>query len=218
MSYCLPSAKERLNDRRRPSRPRGMNMFFKRTVFSVLFIAIMTAFFLTGASSVRGQDLTFPAFGSGAIQVRVYTDYFCPPCRGMEPAVEPLLRDLIKRNVIRVILVDVPYRKCSPLYARYFLYALKARNDLEHALKVRNILFDAAAGADISTKEGIEDLFRKKGIPYTAFEPKPTFNQYNTLIKEDRINATPTCVIVQGGRKEAFTGRIDIVTALKGLK
>lgn len=193
-------------------------MILKKTHFSALFITMITAFFFTGISSARGQDTPFPTYGSGAVQVCIYTDYFCPPCRGMEPAVEPLLRDLIKRNVIRVTLVDTPFSDYSPLYARYFLYALKAKNDLEYALKVRNILFDAAAKNDVTTKEGIEELFRSKGIRYSDFEPKSAFDRYNALIKLDKIDATPTCVIIRAGKKEKFVGGPDIVNALKGLK
>jgi protein-disulfide isomerase len=165
----------------------------------------------------EGPETPFPTYGTGAIQVRIYTDYFCPPCRGMEPAVEPLLRDLIKRNVIRLTLVDMPAYRHSALYARYFLYALKAKNDLEQALKVRNILFDAAARDEITKKEGIEELFRSKEIPYTAFEPKPAFDRFNALIKEDIIPATPTCVVIRAGKKEKFIGGPEIINVLKVL-
>lgn len=183
---------------------------------SALFIIIITVFILS-AGSARGQDAPFPTYGSGAVQVRIYTDYFCPPCRGMEPAVEPVLRDLIKRGVIRLTLVDTPFNKYSPLYARYFLYALKAKNDFEHALKVHNILFDAAAGKAVKTKEGIEELFRSKGIAYQAFEPKPAFDRYNALIKEDKVDSTPNCVIIRTGKKKKFVGGPDIINALKRL-
>lgn len=183
---------------------------------SALFITIITVFILS-AGSARGQDAPFPTYGSGAVQVRIYTDYFCPPCRGMKPAVEPVLRALIKRNVIQATLVDTPFNKYSPLYARYFLYALNARNNFEHALKVHNILFDAAAGRAVKTKEGTEELFRSKGIPYQALEPKPAFDRYNALIKEDGIDATPSCVIIRAGKKEKFIGGTDIINALKGL-
>jgi protein-disulfide isomerase len=192
-------------------------MILKKILFSALFITTLIAFLLTGPLSAQGQETPFPIYGSGAIQVRIYTDYFCRPCRGMEQAVEPLLRDLIKRNLIRVTLVDTPFNKYSPLYARYFLYALKTRNDLEQTFEVRNVLFEAAR-EDVITKEGIETLFRNKGISYTAFEPKPAFDRFNDLIKEDIIHATPTCVIIKGGKKESFTGRGDIVKALRELK
>jgi protein-disulfide isomerase len=125
---------------------------------SSAFLTTIIAILILTGSYAQGQEMPFPTYGLGAVQVCIYTDYFCPPCRGMEPAVEPLLRDLIKRNVIRVTLVDMPFSKYSPLYASYFLYALKTKNDLEYALKVRNILFDAAAKNDVTTKEGIPPL------------------------------------------------------------
>jgi thiol:disulfide interchange protein DsbA len=136
----------------------------------------------------------------------------------MEPAVEPILKNLLKKKAIRLTLVDTPFNPSSSLYARYFLYALAKKNDAEHAIKVRNILFDAAARKNVTTKEGIEELFGSKGIPYTAFEPKAAFNQYNALIKEDHIDATPSCVIIKGGKKETFVGGANIINALKALK
>jgi protein-disulfide isomerase len=183
---------------------------------SALFITIINVFILPGGSA-RGQDAPFPTYGSGAVQVRLYTDYFCPPCRKMEPEAVPILRDLIKRGVISLTLVDTPFNKYSPLYARYFLYALKAKNDFEHAIKVHNILFDAAASRNLTTKERLKEVFDGKGIPYQAFEPKPAFDRYNALIKEDKVDSTPSCVIIQTGKKKKFVGGPDIINALKGL-
>jgi thiol:disulfide interchange protein DsbA len=192
-------------------------MKYKFTVARALFIATMVFFVLSG-NNAQGQELTFPEYGSGKIQVRLYTDYFCPPCRRMEPAVEPVLKDLIKRGVIRLTLVDTPYSRHSPLYARYFLYALKGKNDLEQALKVRNILFETAGNEDALTKERLEEILKSKVIYYRPFDVKPVFDRFNVLIKEDHIDATPTCVIIKNGRKEAFTGRENIVNALKRLR
>jgi len=192
------------------------DMKFKTWSSSAFLITIIAILILMGGYA-RGQETPFPTYGSGAVQVCIYTDYFCPPCRGMEPAVEPLLRDLIKRNVIRVTLVDTPFYRHSALYARYFLYALNVRNDFEHALKVRNILFDAAARNDVTTQEGIEELFKSKGIPYSDFEPKSVFDRYNALIKQDKIDTTPTSVIIRAGKKEKFVGGPDIINALKAI-
>jgi len=178
---------------------------------------IMIAVLILTAGAAWGQDKTFPTYGTGAVTVRIYTDYFCPPCRGMEPAVEPLLRNLIKKGFITLTLVDTPFSKYTPLYACYFLYALNAKNDFEHALLVRNTLFDAATNRHFTTKERLEEIFKGKGISYTVFEPKPAFDRYNALIKEDSIDATPSCVIIRDGKKEKFVGGPDIVNALKAL-
>ncbi|HEX2958392.1 MAG TPA: thioredoxin domain-containing protein [Chitinispirillaceae bacterium] len=193
-------------------------MKFKIISGSLLLIITIVLFFFLPWSNARGQELLLTAYGSGKIEVRLYTDYFCPPCRRMEPAVEPILRDLIRRQVIRLTLVDTPFSRHSPLYARYFLYALKEKNDLGHALKVRHILFEAAGSRNVTTKEQLEKILKRKGIPYQPYEVKPAFGHFNALIKEDRIDETPTCVIVKGGKKEAFTGQTGIVNALKLLK
>jgi hypothetical protein len=159
----------------------------------------------------------FPSYGSGTIEVRLYTDYFCSPCRAMEPAVEALLNDLLKKNAIRLTLVDLPTSQYTPLFARNFLYALKENNTLEYAFRVRNVLQEAAAQKGVTTQAQIDALFKKKWISSGVWDTTPVIDHYNALIKEDKINATPTCVIIIHGKKKAFVGGPDIVKGLKTL-
>lgn len=194
-----------------------MKMKFSAALVSVMFSIVIAIGTLTGGVvPARGEP--FPTYGTGPIQVRIYTDYFCPPCRAMEPEIEPLLRKLIDRGIITLTLVDTPFSKYSPLYARYFLYAQNRRDSFEHALTVRNTLFEAAANRHFTTKERIEGLFKSKGIPFTEFDPARAFDRYNALIKEDHVDATPSCVIMRSVRKEKFVGGPDIIKALKGLQ
>jgi len=193
-------------------------MGLKRVFASGLLTMILTGLIVVGGGSAEEQqNLPFPSYGSGPVEVRLYTDYFCPPCRTMEPAVEPLLKELLKKNAIRLTLVDVPFSQLTPLFARNFLYALKENNDLEHAFRVRNVLLEASTRKDVTTQERIEALFREKGIPSSAFDAKPAFDRYNALIKEDKIDATPTCVVIKNGQKKAFVGGPDIINSLKAL-
>ena len=196
-------------------------MGLKKAFVSGLFTIILTGLIVAGIGFAAEQDPPFPSYGSGPVEVRLYTDYFCPPCRAMEPAMEPLLKDLLKKNAIRLTLVDVPFSQHTLLYARNFLFALKENNDLDHAFRVRNILLEASTQKDVTTQERIEALFREKGIPFSiffaTFDAKPTFDRYNALLKEDKINATPTCVVIRNGQKKAFVGGPDIVNALKAL-
>ena len=182
-----------------------------------LFFTTIALFFVSHGD-VKAQNVSFPTYGSGAVQVRMYTDFFCPPCRGMKPAVEPLLKDLVKRNIITLTMVDTPFYRYSGLYARYFLYAIQAKNDFEHAMMVRNTLFEATDNKHITTAERIEDLFRNKKIPFTAFDPKSTFEWFNSLLQYDKVNATPSCVIVRGDNMEMFVGGEDIINALQKLQ
>lgn len=170
-----------------------------------------------GSASAFEQNPTFPAYGSGPVEVRLYTDYFCPPCRVMEPEVEPLLKDLLKKNAIHLTLVDAPFNPLSPLFARNFLYAIKQSNALEEALKARNVLQNAATNKEIKTQEQIAALFKEKGIAFSVWDPKPAFDRYNALLTEDKINATPTIVIIRNGQRKSFVGGPDIISALKAL-
>ena len=178
---------------------------------------IFAGWIVPGSGSGAEQNPPFPAFGSGPVEVRLYTDYFCPPCRAMEPDVEPILKDLLKKNAIRMTLVDVPFSQLSAVFARNFLYAFKANNDLEQALKVRNVLQNAATDKEIKTQERIEALFKEKGVAFSVWDPKPAFDRYNALLTEDKINATPTIVIIRNGQRKSFVGGPDIISALKAL-
>ncbi|MDA8123729.1 MAG: thioredoxin domain-containing protein [Deltaproteobacteria bacterium] len=193
-------------------------MRFKNTLLSGLLAVIVAGVIAMGGGAAEGADKPFPAFGSGPVEVRLYTDYFCPPCRALEPLVEPILKEMLKKNQIRLTLVDVPNTPNSPFYARRFLYALKAKHSLEQAFLVRNTLIEASLSEDGKKPDRLEGIFKAKGIPYEVFDLKPLFARYNALLTEDGIDRTPTCVIVKGGQKNKFIGKDDILKAVKALQ
>jgi thiol:disulfide interchange protein DsbA len=206
-------------DDKKNKRPRKGGLNMKRTKASILtlYVTMMLLILPVTGLCAGEQKMPFPTYGTGPIQVLIYSNYFCPPCRATEPLVEPILQELLKRNAITMTLIDVPYHRLTPLYAKYFLYALKVKNDPTHAFHVRNVLITATADKEMTTEKRIGELFKSKGIRYTVFEAKPVFDRYNDLIKEDKINATPTCVIIRDGKKEQFVGGPDIIVALKRL-
>jgi len=63
----------------------------------------------------------------------------------------------------------------------------------------------------------VEARLREKGIPFSIFHTQPVFDRYNALLKEDKINRTPTCVVIKYGQKKVFEGEPDIINALKAL-
>jgi thiol:disulfide interchange protein DsbA len=168
-------------------------------IVSFLMVFVGAAF----GESIPGEtkdNLPFPSYGSGKVIVRVYTDYFCPPCRAAEPELEPLLIDLVKSKKITVVFVDTPIYKNSQSYARYFLYALNKTNDLEHAIRARSILFEAAANKVY--KDSLEEFLKGKGIGFTTFDATHVLKRLNALLQEDKVDATPSCVIVKDGKSE----------------
>jgi hypothetical protein len=78
------------------------------------------------------------------------------------------------------------------------------------------VLFEAAK-AKITEKEKLEEYLMKKGVRFKPFDVKPSFQLLESYIREDRISATPTCVIFRDGKKEAFQGA-DIAKALAALQ
>jgi len=180
-----------------------------------LFVFVGTAF----SESIPGEtkdNLPFPSYGSGKVMVRVYTDYFCPPCRAAEPELEPLLIDLVKSKKITVVFVDTPIYKDSQIYAKYFLYALNKTNNLEYAIKTRSVLFEAAANK--VNKEFLEEFLKGKGIDFASFDATPVLKKLNALLQEDKVDATPSCVIVKDGKPEKKIGGDEILKAIKAIQ
>jgi hypothetical protein len=135
----------------------------------------------------------------------------------MEPAVEPIISELVKDNVISLTFADTPFYNLSSLYVRYFLYALNEKNDLEHALTVRRLLIEAAKNK-VDTREKLEAYLKTNNIALKPFDPKPTFDVLLDYLNKDQIKATPSCVIETDGKIDKYVGGKDIVDALNRLK
>jgi hypothetical protein len=196
-------------------------------VLTFILIFLGTGFFcsalLAGAAEPRNE--TMASFGTGKIKVRLYTDYFCVPCRAAEPRIEAALKGLVTKNLINVTFIDTPFHKFSSLYARYFLFVLNENRNFEHALSVRATLFEAAKEGvpdpqkkeALSEAERVEEYLKKRGIKFSTFDVKPIFLAFERYLREDNIDATPSCVIERNGKKEILKGGDDIAKALESL-
>lgn len=196
---------------------------FERTkkifiTFSVVFgFILFSVLFKGSATPVYAEDILLPSFGNGQITIRLYTDYFCNPCKALEPKLEPVITDLVKRGIINITFIDTPIHTQTTLYARYFLYILNENKEFDHALRARSILFEAAK-EKITESEKLEAFINKKGIKIKPLDEKSTFAILSTYLKDDKINSTPTCIIkYPGGKKDSFTG-LDIIKAFDSLR
>jgi thiol:disulfide interchange protein DsbA len=168
------------------------------------------------ATPVFAADPLLPAFGDGAVEVRIYTDYFCGPCRAEEQEVVAALRELVAKNRVRVIFIDTPLFPETVLYAGYFLAAVNAKREFGQAIAARAALFEAS-GLQIRGKSELEAFLAKKGLEMRQFDPAPVFAQLSRYIKEDRINSTPTVVILGPQGKQILGGKEQILKALGDL-
>jgi len=192
---------------------------FKKAIIGislVLGFVLFLIFFQGMVTPLYAEDILLPSFGNGKIKVRLYTDYFCGPCASMEGGLKKVITDLVERDVISITFIDTPIHKQTIFYASYFLYALRVNKGFKNALFARSVLFEAARNK-IMEKEKLEEFLKKKGIQFKPFNVVPTFSLFNFYLKEDKINATPTCVI-SDREKKSYTGTEDIVKALERLK
>jgi thiol:disulfide interchange protein DsbA len=186
------------------------------SVSLVLGLILFAIFFKGSATPAYAEDIVVPSFGSGKTQVRLYTDYFCKPCRALEPSIEPLIINLVEKESITITFIDTPIHPQTTLYAKYFLYILNENKEFKHALHARSVLFEAAK-AQIKQSEKLEAFIKKEGLSFKPFNTEVTLKIFSDSLKKDKIKATPTCVIYKGGKRETFTGH-DIKSALEKLE
>jgi len=187
-----------------------------QTIFWRIFLIILFTLGLK-ATPIYGKDDILPSFGNGAIKVVLYTDYFCPPCRDMEPGLEPILLELVKDGAIHLTFVDLPTSQYTELYAKYFLYSLGEKRDIDSAIQARRTLFEAAEKRVVD-KNQLVNLLAEKKIGLKPIDLAPAFNLWNRLLQEHQIRSTPSCVIVHGDLKETHKGSIEVPKALENLK
>lgn len=189
----------------------------KRNLFLAI-IVITALIFLANvaiaADTSEKDDGIFPSFGTGPVEVRIYASYFCPPCRALEPELEPLLEELVETNKIQVTFVDVPMGQSAP-YIHYFLYALNNDKSMKNAIKVRHILFDVAKAH--GGPEDIREAFEKEGVAYEPFDLTEVFLRFNQFLSEDSIRSTPSAAIHKDEKNKTITGGRDIIAAMKEL-
>ena len=181
----------------------------------VIFLSVLMAVCFVPDSGADGfsenTEGVLPEFGKGAVAVRMYSNYFCGPCRAMEPDVEPVLRELVENERIRVTFIDIPTPRSMP-YVHYFLYALNENNNMEYALKIRGILFDLAGKR--GGGEEIRQSLAEKDIGIKPYDLTGVFERFNEHLQADAVRSTPTAVIDDGTEIRMHTGSADILTAL----
>ena len=174
-------------------------------------------FFSGSATPLYAAEPVTTAFGRGAIEVRIYTDYFCGPCQDEEKEVISHITELVDKSFIRVIFIDTPVHQETVFYAGYFLAALNAKGDFKQAVAARTALFEAATKR-VEGKEAMEAFLKKKGLEIRPFDTAPAFKIFANYLKEDKINSTPTCVIIGPQGKQTLIGKEEITKGLRSLR
>ncbi|MDD3082527.1 MAG: thioredoxin domain-containing protein, partial [Desulfobacterales bacterium] len=170
--------------------------------FPLLLVSVMgyLTILLTFSGSVtpsygRNAVGVIPSLGNGPYEVITFADYLCPPCRRIDIKAEPSLKELLATGRVRITFVDVPFSAVTPMYAKYYLYSVNAGADEHGILYIRRVLFDAAQGKNIKMEDDLIRYLKEQKISWKAMNEKSIFPLLSAVIKEHKVDATPTCVI-----------------------
>jgi thiol:disulfide interchange protein DsbA len=190
-------------------------------LFSLLGYLTILFTFSGSVTPAYGQDSTssIPSLGKGKYEIVMFADYFCPPCRRIDTKAEPLLKELLSAGKIKITFVDAPFHSATPIYAKYYLYAINANPRAENVFHVRKTLFDAAQDRQIHTEDALVVYLNEQKISWKIFDEKPVLTLLSDIIKKNNIKATPTCFIRYSATDvKKFVGDEEIWSGLTALK
>jgi thiol:disulfide interchange protein DsbA len=177
-----------------------------RTVALVLLLAIGGGDCLRPRLTAAGEVPEVFSFGSGAAEVFIFTDYFCPPCQAVEPYLEKALAELVQAG-IKVTFVDKPLDARTPLYSRYFLYAANTAESFAELLHIRRTIFDIARTRAVDSESELLRLMKESGLQVKLFDVQPAFAKWQDVIDRFGVRSTPTCIVTRPGHDlQNFTG------------
>lgn len=190
-------------------------------IFSLL--GYLTVFFTFSGSVTpsfaQGSTGTVPSLGKGPYEVILFTDYFCPPCYRIEIKAEPLMKELLATDKVKMTFIDVPYNRTTPTYARYYLYTAHADSSAKNIFHVRNLLFEAAQLRRIQDENGLVSHLKENKISWKVLDENTIFPILSAITKEYKVKATPTCVIKYSAKNiKTFVGDIEIWSGLTELQ
>lgn len=168
---------------------------------------------------VQDSVRIIPSLGKGPYEVIMFADYFCPPCKRIDAKAEGLFKELTATDKVKLTFVDVPFSRATPMYAKYYLYSANNDPGIGNVLHVRRVLFNAAQGRNIQKEDALVAYLKEQKIAWKAMDEKSIFPLLSGVIKEHKVDATPTCVIKYSATDiKKYTGDDEIWNGLIKLK
>ena len=136
------------------------------------------------------------SYGSGPVELIIFTDYFCEPCQSLEKELDVVQDKLLAKGEVKLTFVDIPIpgNLSSPLFTKYFLYAAQAETGYANAVQARKFIFKMV-GQNSITDGAIEKTFKTGGIAFKIFNYKPILAEFKILIRKYNVNKAPTYIL-----------------------
>lgn len=185
-------------------------------LFAAIGFSVFLSLFSGSTTPAYAEETRISSFGDGPVKVRIYTDYFCPPCRSMEAELEPIIVDLVRRRIAAVTFVDTPVHREIILYAKCFLGIATGGSDISQVLRARAALFKAAE-KNIRSLPDLEAFLGERGLKCRYVDSSQAFETFRKHLRDDRIDSTPSCVVEGPGGRKKYSGARNILKALTRL-
>jgi uncharacterized membrane protein len=177
---------------------------------SAMFSAAMIVGFLVSFVGISRPEASAmqldTALGkqSSKIEVYVFSDWLCPMCLKIEPAIESVFPALGKKAKIQFI--DKPIHPESMNFVPYHISFLI--NEKPKYLQIRKALFSLAKKNRNPSLDDIKAAVAPLGVTYkqlSFMEVTQTMGKAQALSTLYKVNATPTIVIVNTTTKKTKT-------------
>ena len=192
------------------SESREIKTMNKRMLFSkalLLIVAALAGFAVSFAGikkpEAAGIDVSLGKQGS-KVEVYVFSDWLCPLCLKVEPALEAVLPRLEKRAQVRFI--DKPVHKESMNFVPYHLSFLV--HEKPKYLQLRKALFELAKRNRNPSLQDVQTAIAPLGVTYRQLgfmDVSQMMAQFQALATEYKVTGTPTVVVVNSSSKKSKT-------------
>ena len=173
----------------------------------LLLVAAAAGFLInfTGISKPEAAEIeTSLGKQSSKIEIYVFSDWLCPMCIKVEPALEAVFPQLEKKA--KVYFIDKPVHKESMNFVPYHLSFLV--NEKAKYLQLRKVLFDLAKNNKNPALEDVKVAVAPLGVTYKQLnfmDVSQMMAKAQSLANEYKVTGTPTIVVLNNSSKKSKT-------------
>ena len=177
--------------------------------FLLAAVACAAGFFvsfygITNPEASAGQAETFLGKQGSKVEVYIFSDWLCPVCVQVEPAIEAAFPILEKKA--KIFFIDKPVHQEAMNFVPYHLSFLV--HEKPKYLKLRHALFTLAKKSKNPTVDEVNKAIAPLGVTYkqlSFMEVTQLMGQSQSLANQYKVNATPTIVISNVFTKKSKT-------------
>lgn len=202
-------------------REHGRSITMKKRLFAnsvLITLVALAGFFVTFTgimkpdAAAQQQDISIGKQKSG-LEVYVFSDWLCPVCQKVEPAIEASVPGLMKKA--RITFVD---KAVHPEAMNFVPYHLSfAAYEKEKYLQLRRVLFDVAKRTKNPSVADITAAIAPLKVTYkqlSFMEVTQQMGRFQALAGQFKVTATPTVVVYNAktGKSKTLVGGNEITS------